>query len=83
MDLEGKNKPKPYIYLEAAQRLHVSPQHCLVFEDTEAGVMAASSAGMITIAVPNRFTSSQDFSRATKQITYEELPLLDLVPVTP
>lgn len=64
-DDNGKNKPKPYIYLEAAKRLQVSPEHCLVFEDTSAGVDAASNAGMIAIAIPNQITEKQDFSNAT------------------
>lgn len=63
-DAEGKNKPKPYIYLEAAKRLAVLPENCLVFEDTTAGVDAATAAGMMVIAVPNRFTQSHDFSKA-------------------
>jgi beta-phosphoglucomutase len=76
VDAEGKNKPKPYIYMEAAKRLEVSPSRCLVFEDTAAGIDAASSAGMIAIAVPNLFTVGQDFSNATTVIqAYQDLPL--------
>lgn len=65
-DPEGKNKPKPYIYLEASKRLNIAPQHCLVIEDTQAGIEAAVTAGMMAIAVPNWITNNQDFSRATK-----------------
>lgn len=65
-DLEGKNKPKPYIYLEASKRLGIAPELCLVFEDTEAGVEAASKAGMITVAVPTWITKDQNFSKANK-----------------
>ena len=61
-DAEGKNKPKPYTYIEAAKRLDISPSLCCVFEDTAAGIEAAAGAGMYTIAVPNRFTKDQDFS---------------------
>ena len=64
VDDEGTNKPKPYIYIEAAKQLNVSPSKCLVFEDTNAGVEAAASAGMTVIAVPTQCTSQQDFSRA-------------------
>ncbi len=52
-DAQGKNKPKPYIYIEAAKRLDVPASKCLVFEDTTAGIEAAASAGMIPVAVPN------------------------------
>lgn len=76
VDHEGKNKPKPYIYMEAAKRLEVTPSKCLVFEDTSAGIEAAACAGMIAIAVPNQFTTEQDFSKAKNVIkTYLDLPL--------
>ncbi|MDB4340675.1 HAD family phosphatase [Akkermansiaceae bacterium] len=50
---EVKNgKPSPDIYLEAARRLKVDPGACVVFEDSEAGVRAARSAGMKVVFVP-------------------------------
>lgn len=64
VDLEGKNKPKPYIYLEASKKLNIPSERCLVIEDSEAGVEAASKAGMITVAIPNNITADQDFSKA-------------------
>jgi beta-phosphoglucomutase len=72
-DAEGTNKPKPYIYIESAKRLGISPEFCLVFEDTKAGVDAAASAGMVAVAVPNQFTLTHDFSNAYRIISsYEE-----------
>ncbi len=65
-DPEGTNKPKPYIYLEAAKLLQINPEHCLVYEDTEAGIESATAAGMIGIAVPNWLTKQQNFSKASK-----------------
>jgi beta-phosphoglucomutase-like phosphatase (HAD superfamily) len=72
VDAEGKNKPKPYIYIEAAKRLNVPPECCLVFEDTKAGVDAAAGAGMIPIAVPNQYTLNHDFSKAFRVISSHE-----------
>ena len=46
-------KPAPDIYLESARRLDVSPQNCLALEDSDAGVLAARSAGMTTVMVPD------------------------------
>lgn len=63
-DPEGVNKPKPYVYLHTAKLLGLKPEECIVFEDSASGVSAASSAGMFTVAVPNRFTKQHDFSRA-------------------
>ena len=46
-------KPAPDIFLIAAQRLGVSPDQCLVFEDSLAGVAAGKAAGMSVVAVPD------------------------------
>ena len=79
-DIEGTNKPKPYIYIELAKRLGISPEFCLVFEDTKAGVDAAASAGMVAVAVPNRFTLTHDFSNAHRIISsYEEFTSSDIL----
>lgn len=45
-------KPSPDPFLEAARRLGVSPEKCLVFEDTNTGVEAAKAAGMEYVLVP-------------------------------
>ena len=50
------SKPDPEIFLLAAKRLGISPERCLVFEDAEAGVEAALSAGMKCIGVGNLAT---------------------------
>ncbi|GAA0189824.1 HAD family hydrolase [Fulvivirga kasyanovii] len=42
-------KPWPDIYLHAAKTLEVSPEHCLVVEDSKSGVKAAVDAGMTVI----------------------------------
>ncbi len=49
-------KPDPEIYLTAAKRLNVSPQECLVLEDSPNGVRAGVDAGMNVIAFATPFT---------------------------
>ena len=39
-------KPAPDLFLLAAERIGVDPEHCLVVEDSRAGVEAARAAGM-------------------------------------
>ena len=39
-------KPAPDIFLEAAKRMGVPPNRCVVFEDSDEGLEAASAAGM-------------------------------------
>ncbi|NJL41936.1 MAG: HAD-IA family hydrolase [Leptolyngbyaceae cyanobacterium SM1_4_3] len=46
-----KGKPEPDLFLLAAQRLGVSPQDCIVYEDSEGGLEAARRAGMRSIDV--------------------------------
>jgi beta-phosphoglucomutase-like phosphatase (HAD superfamily) len=57
-------KPYPDIFLYIANEMNTPPEHCLVIEDAEKGVLAADAAGMKSIAVPNRHTISNDFSKA-------------------
>jgi HAD superfamily hydrolase (TIGR01509 family) len=47
-----RGKPSPDPFLEAALRLGVSPESCLVFEDTATGIAAANAAGMKSVLVP-------------------------------
>jgi beta-phosphoglucomutase family hydrolase len=47
-----KGKPDPEPFLLAAQKLGVNPRECLVFEDTEMGIQAATAAGMASVRVP-------------------------------
>ncbi|WP_420640549.1 HAD family hydrolase [Candidatus Leptofilum sp.] len=55
-------KPQPDIYLLAAERLGIPPQNCLALEDSGPGSLAATRAGMTTIAIPNAQTQTADFS---------------------
>jgi beta-phosphoglucomutase family hydrolase len=52
----SRHKPEPDIYLEAARRLGVPPERCLVYEDTDPGLEAARRAGMARIDVRTLFT---------------------------
>jgi beta-phosphoglucomutase family hydrolase len=47
-----RGKPAPDAFLLAAERLGVAPADCLVFEDTEIGIQAATAAGMASVKVP-------------------------------
>jgi HAD superfamily hydrolase (TIGR01509 family) len=46
-----KPKPDPEPFLVAAERLGVAPADCLVFEDTEIGIQAATAAGMASVKI--------------------------------
>lgn len=44
-------KPQPAIFLEAARRIGVAPEHCVVFEDAPFGIEAARRGGMRAVAL--------------------------------
>ena len=46
-------KPAPDVYLAAASLLGLDPSECMAFEDSPNGVRSASSAGCITVMVPD------------------------------
>ena len=46
-------KPAPDVYLEALKRMGVAPSHAAAVEDSTNGLLSASAAGMLVVAVPN------------------------------
>ncbi len=47
----ARGKPNPDVFLLAAERCGVAPEHCIVFEDAPLGVEAARRAGMRAVAL--------------------------------
>jgi HAD superfamily hydrolase (TIGR01509 family) len=50
-DMVARGKPHPDIFLFAADKLGVSPDECLVIEDSAGGIRAAVAAGMTAIGL--------------------------------
>jgi beta-phosphoglucomutase family hydrolase len=77
----ARGKPEPDVFLKAAERCGMAPEHCIVFEDAPLGVEAARRAGMravvLTTTLPaeafaqydNVIHIASDFS----QLTIDEL----------
>ncbi|HET9157708.1 MAG TPA: hexitol phosphatase HxpB [Myxococcaceae bacterium] len=62
---ERFGKPHPGVYLTTAGRLGVAATSCVALEDSVNGVLAATSAGMRCIAIPERWpVTDPRFSRA-------------------
>lgn len=51
---EEYGKPHPAVYITTAKKLGVDPISCLAIEDSFAGLLAAKSARMKTIVIPER-----------------------------
>lgn len=56
-------KPAPDVFREAARRLGVAPDRCIVVEDSRYGVQAALAAGMPCIGVPTVRPPAAEFAR--------------------
>jgi sugar-phosphatase len=69
-------KPDPEGFLLAARALGVDPAACVVFEDSEAGLLAARAAGMRSMFITYVAADiPQNSARATATFTnYETLP---------
>jgi beta-phosphoglucomutase-like phosphatase (HAD superfamily) len=51
-DIE-RTKPFPDPYLHAAKLLNVEIENCLIFEDSQTGISAATASGAFVIAIPH------------------------------
>jgi HAD superfamily hydrolase (TIGR01509 family) len=67
-DEVGKGKPAPDIFLKAAHHLQVSPEACVVLEDSFSGIQAASAAGMIPIMVPDLKEPDAEIRQLTRAV---------------
>ena len=67
-DEVSNGKPAPDLFLLAAQRLNISPDACLVLEDAEPGIIAASRAGMQVYMVPDLHRPSPTTERLARGI---------------
>lgn len=56
----GAGKPSPEGYLQAAERLGVAPDRCIVIEDTPAGAQAGRSAGARVIGLTTTYPAVPD-----------------------
>jgi len=68
-------KPDPELFLTAAERIGIEPEHCVVIEDAPNGVQAAKAAGTKCIAVTNS-TVAENLSQA--DLVCDSLEKIDL-----
>lgn len=54
-------KPSPDTFLRCAELMGVKPARCIVFEDAQAGIQAAKSAGMFVVDVLEEFQIENDY----------------------
>jgi HAD superfamily hydrolase (TIGR01509 family) len=76
-DEVAHGKPDPDVYLEAARRLGVPPERCLVVEDSYNGVRAGRAAGMTVVLVPNRSIPPAEGTHELADLVLDSLAELD------
>ena len=72
-------KPRPEIYLRAAEKLGIGADACLVIEDALSGIAAAKAAKMCVAAIPDtRFVDPHDFKKEADYLLsgLSEIPAL-------
>ncbi|NIR86367.1 HAD family phosphatase [Candidatus Bathyarchaeota archaeon] len=69
----SKPKPDPEIFLLAAKKLNVPPQHCIVLEDSIFGVKAAKAAEMKSIAIPSGAYTKRELKKEKPDLLVDSL----------
>ncbi len=72
-DMVALGKPAPDLFLEAARRIGIPPEHCVVLEDAEVGIIAAHAAGMVPLMIPDLKQPAPE----VRALAYRVLPGLD------
>jgi len=70
----ARGKPAPDLFLHAAASLGVTPERCLVIEDSPAGVEAAVAAGIAVLGYAARTSAEALASRGA--VTFDAMPAL-------
>ena len=69
-------KPDPALYLLALEKLGVTPEEAIAFEDSPNGILAAKRAGIYCVAVPNPLTRDLPLELADRRVrSLEEFDL--------
>lgn len=69
-DMVPEKKPAPDVYHYVLNQLAIDPQNCIVFEDSNQGLTAASQLNLTTVVTVNDYTQDEDFSAATAVINH-------------
>jgi len=68
-EFEKQGKPHPDVFLTTASKLSAHPSECIVYEDSQNGMLAGLAANMKVVLIPEHPTNSQEwFSQATLQL---------------
>jgi HAD superfamily hydrolase (TIGR01509 family) len=63
-DIVPAKKPAPDIYVYTLEKMGLNPWDCLVFEDSQNGLVSAQKANLPTVVTINDYTHDHDFTGA-------------------
>lgn len=72
------SKPNPDIFLAACQRTDIKPEHALVLEDSENGILAASNANIPVVCIPDLKVPSEEIAKKTAAIVPDATAVISL-----
>jgi beta-phosphoglucomutase-like phosphatase (HAD superfamily) len=58
-----RGKPHPDLFLKAAREIGVTPQRCVVLEDSPLGIRGAHAAGTMPIMVPDLIAATEELRK--------------------
>ena len=73
----ARTKPFPDPYLHAAKLLNVEIENCLIFEDSQTGITAATASGAFVVAIPH-FIEIAESARLKRIESFLSLSVADL-----
>jgi HAD superfamily hydrolase (TIGR01509 family) len=63
-DVVPKKKPAPDIYDYVLNKMNLTPDACVAFEDSENGILSSRGAGLRTVVTINEYTRDHNFDGA-------------------
>lgn len=79
-------KPEPDIYQLATQKLGYEPQECMALEDSPNGILAAYSAGVLPVMVPDLDEPGEEIRKKAYRVVKnlkEVIPILEGLKIDP
>lgn len=78
-ELTAHSKPAPDCFLKGAELLGLTPDECVVFEDSQNGMKAGKAAGMLTVGVATTF--GRDVCRSLADMVIDDFVPTDDISV--
>ncbi len=77
---EVKNgKPAPDIFLDAAAKMGLNPEECIVVEDSINGIKAGAAGGMYVVHIPDTIIIDEETKKLTNRIVESLDKIIDIL----